>query len=162
MNGALADTLFFTRSRFVTHLPLSYRYTRSHFWIEQRQGARLRLGLTSFGTRMIGEMVDHKFETDTGAVVLPGQVLGWIEGFKAVFDVVCAGRGTFAGGNPVLDERITLVNESPFVEGWLYEMDGQLEGEVLDVHAYAEHLKQTIDKLQQERRDAGQGQGAPG
>ena len=160
MNGAAPNTLLFTRARFVTHLPLGYAYTRSHFWMEQRQGSRLRLGLTSFGTRMIGEMVDHKFETEPGAAVRPGQVLGWIEGFKAVFDVVCTGRGTFAGGNVVLDERITLVNESPFVEGWLYEIEGQLEGEVLDAHAYAEHLKHTIDKLQQERQDPKQGREA--
>ena len=157
MNGAPQNTLFFAQSRFAAHLPLSYRYTRSHFWMEQREGSRLRLGLTSFGTRMIGEMVDHKFEMEIGAAVMPGQVLGWIEGFKAVVDVLCAGRGTFVRGNPVLDERINLVNESPFVEGWLYEIDGQLEGEILDVHAYAEHLGLTIDGLQKERANQGEG-----
>jgi glycine cleavage system H protein len=151
MDGALQNTLLFKRSRFVAHLPLSYRYTRSHFWVEQREGIRLRVGFTSFGTRMLGEMVDHKFETEAGAMVLPGQVLGWIEGFKAVVDVLCAGRGTFVGGNRALDENIVLVNQSPFADGWLYEIDGRLEGDVLDVHAYAEHLTLTIDRLQKEK-----------
>lgn len=147
-----AKTLFFKQSHFVTHLPVDYRYTRSHFWAENRDGDRLRLGLTRFATRMLGEMVDHSFDTAAQAPVQPGQVLGWIEGFKAISDVICVGEGSFAGSNPALKENINLVSEATYTDGWLYEIDGKLEGTNLDVHGYAEHLKATIDRLLEKQK----------
>jgi glycine cleavage system H protein len=152
MNPAPPKTLFFKQSHFVTHLPVDYRYTRSHFWAERLTGNRLRLGFTKFATRMLGEMVDHKFETDAGAPVRPGQVLGWIEGFKAISDVICVGNGAFAGGNPVLKDNIALINEASYTDGWLYEIDGQLDDQSLDVQGYAGYLKATIDKMLEKQR----------
>jgi glycine cleavage system H protein len=148
-------TLFFKQSHFVTHLPVDYRYTRSHFWAESRTGDRLRLGFTKFATRMLGEMVEHQFETAVQAPVCPGQVLGWIEGFKAISDVVCVGEGTFAGGNPALKQNIGLVTDATYTDGWLYEIDGRLDEHNLDVHGYAQHLKTTIDKLLEKQKADG-------
>ena len=96
---------------------------------------------------MLGEMVDHQFDTAPGAPVQPGQVLGWIEGFKAISDVVCPGEGAFVGGNPALEDDITLVNTASYAEGWLYEMNGRLEEPSLDVQGYADFLKATINRL---------------
>ena len=160
MNDASPKTLLFQHAQFVTHLPVDYSYTRSHLWAERRREGRLRIGFTRFATRLLGEMVDHKFETDLGTAVHVGQVLGWVEAFKALSDVLCAGEGVFAGGNLALDERISLINESTYSEGWLYEIDGRLGEPTLDVHGYAEHLKLTIDRLRQERKaDEQQGGG---
>jgi len=157
MTGVPQKTLFFKQSHFVTHLPVDYRYTRSHFWAERREGNRLRLGFTRFATRMLGELVDHNVETKPGAVVQPGQVLGWVEGFKAISDVICAAQGVFAGANPALNDNIGLINESSYAEGWLYEIEGQLDEQSLDVDAYAQHLKATIDRLL-EKQTAGEPQ----
>jgi glycine cleavage system H protein len=154
MKPAPPKTLFFKQSHFVTHLPVDYRYTRSHFWAERRSGDRLRLGFTKFATRMLGEMVDHKFETEAGVPVVPGQVLGWVEGFKAISDVICVGRGAFAGGNPALKDNMSLVTDANYTEGWLYEINGELDEQSLDVQAYAEHLKATIDRLLEKQKQA--------
>ena len=145
-------TLFFKQSHFVTHLPVDYRYTRSHFWAERRTGDRLRLGFTKFATRMLGEMVDHQFDTAPQEPVRPGQVLGWIEGFKAISDMICVGEGAFAGGNPALKENISLVNDANYTDGWLYEIDGRLDDQSLDVQGYADHLKATIDKILEKQK----------
>jgi glycine cleavage system H protein len=152
MNQASRKTLLFQHAPFVTHLPIDYSYTPSHLWAERRQEGRLRFGFTRFATRLLGEMVDHKFETDIGTAVHVGQVLGWVEAFKALSDVLCAGEGVFAGGNPALNESIGLINESTYSEGWLYEVDGRLGEPTLDVYGYAEHLKSTIDRLRQARK----------
>ena len=55
-------------------------------------------------TRMLGEMVDHGFEAEPPLPLHCGQVIGWVEGFKAASDVYCVMNGTFAGGNPLLKE----------------------------------------------------------
>jgi glycine cleavage system H protein len=152
MKPAPPKTLFFKQSHFVTHLPVDYRYTRSHFWAQRRNGERLRLGFTRFATRMLGELVEHKFETAVGAPVRLGQVLGWIEGFKAISDVISVGQGVFSGGNPALNENIGLVTEATYTEGWLYEIDGQLDDQSLDVKGYADHLKVTIDRILEKQK----------
>ena len=37
---------------------------------------------------MLGEMVDYGFDAQAGSKVDPGQSIGWIEGFKAVSDIL--------------------------------------------------------------------------
>ena len=140
-------TLAYKNPPFATLLPISYRYTRSHLWAAQLPGRGWRFGFTQFATRMLGEIVDFNFEAPAGAAVHPGQVLGWMEGFKGISDLICAAAGVFRGGNAALSADPELVTRRPYSEGWLYEIDGELEPESFDVHAYARHLEATIQKL---------------
>jgi glycine cleavage system H protein len=139
--------LHYKREHFATQLPLAYRYSPTHYWLEVRSGGRLRVGLTKFATRMLGELVDFGFETRPGQPVAPGQVLGWMEGFKAVSDVYAIATGTYVELNPVLEQRAVLINEDPYGEGWLYEVDGEADERCFDAHAYAAHLDVTINRL---------------
>ena len=141
------ETLFFKKSQFATHLPVNYRYWRTHFWAERREGKRLRLGFTKFATRMLGEIVDYNFETPVQAPVRAGQILGWVEGFKAVSDVICVGQGFWVGVNTALERDTELISRAPYAEGWLYEMEGELDDQSTDVQGYVEHLNETIDML---------------
>jgi glycine cleavage system H protein len=146
--AAQSKTLFYKRSRFVTHLPVDYLYSPSHSWIVRQDGTELwRVGLTKFATRMLGEMVDHGFELEPGVPVQVGQVIGWVEGFKAISDVFCIADGNFGGANPVLKEKITLVNKDPYGAGWLYRIAGNPDPKCVDVHAYVKILDKTIDKI---------------
>ena len=141
-------TLFYKRSQFVTHLPVDYLYSPSHSWIARDQETNhWRVGLTKFATRMLGEMVDHGLEIEEGAAVEPGQIIGWVEGFKAISDLYCIGSGAFAGSNPALRGKITLISKEPYGAGWLYRIKGQPDSTCLDVHAYRALLDKTIDKI---------------
>ncbi|MBM3837996.1 MAG: glycine cleavage system protein H [Verrucomicrobia bacterium] len=148
MGAPQSKTLFYKRSRFVTHLPVDYLYSPSHSWIARHDTPELwRVGLTKFATRMLGEMVDHGFEVEAGAPVQLGQVVGWVEGFKAISDIFCVAEGNFGGANPVLKEKITLVNKDPYGAGWLYLVKGKPDEKGVDVHAYMRILDKTIDKI---------------
>jgi glycine cleavage system H protein len=151
MSGKPGKYLHYKRSHFATQLPLAYWYSPTHYWIARLAESRLRIGLTKFATRMLGEMVDHGFEIRSGQPVAPGQILGWVEGFKAISDVYCVATGTFAGLNPALKERITLINQDPYADGWLYEVDGQPDARCLDARAYRDHLDVTISRLLEKR-----------
>jgi glycine cleavage system H protein len=151
MNQA-PKTFFYKKSNFVTHLPMDYRYTRSHFWVQKLPDDRLRCGFTKFATRMLGEIVDYNFETPTQAPVQPGQILGWVEGFKAISDVICVGQGHFAGGNPTLQQDTELIARAPYTDGWLYEIIGKPDAENLDVEEYANHLNATIERLLEKQK----------
>jgi glycine cleavage system H protein len=147
-------TLFYKRSHFVTHLPVEYLYTRSHFWLARQPDGHWRIGLTKFATRMLGDMVDHGFEVEAGATVAIGQIVGWVEGFKAISDLYCVSQGTFAGSNPALREKISSIDKKPYTDGWLYAVRGTPDERALDVNAYREHLDRAIDLILSKQKDS--------
>ena len=147
-----AKTLFYKRSHFVTHLPVDYLYTPSHAWLAREDNGFWRVGLTKFATRMLGEMVDHGFEVEPGAAVEFGQIIGWVEGFKAISDLYCIAKGEFSGGNPALKQKVELISKDPYAAGWLYRVKGEAEANCLDVHAYRAVLDKTIDKILEKQK----------
>lgn len=157
MESQAGKTLFYKRSHFVTHLPVDYLYSPSHCWLARQAADEWRVGMTKFATRMLGEMVDHGFEVAADAPVQTGQVIGWVEGFKAISDVYCVVHGQFGGGNPALQQKINLIDEDPYGDGWLYRAQGQPDSRCMDVHAYWALLDKTIDKiLEKQKAEEGQ------
>jgi glycine cleavage system H protein len=154
MDTGKPKTLSYKRSHFVTHLPETHLYSPSHCWMAEAEPGLWRVGLTKFATRMLGEMVDHGLELAPGAAVMPGQIVGWIEGFKAISDIYCIAEGTYLGSNPVLKEKISLVSKDCYGEGWLYMVRGKPDPKCVDVRSYQQILDRTIDKiLEKEKSD---------
>lgn len=143
------ETISYKRARFATQLPVAALYSPAHFWIARHEGDTWRVGLTKFGSRMLGEMVDYGIDIAPAAAVAPGQVIGWIEGFKAVSDLFCIAEGKFAGANPELESKITAINQDPYGAGWIYAVSGKPDSTCVDVEGYAQILDATIDKLLQ-------------
>ena len=153
----MAETLHYRRSHFVAKLPLKALYSPAHFWLLEspEEPGLWRVGLTRFATRMLGEMVDYGFEVKPGDPVTPGQILGWVEGFKAISDVYCAGDGTFEQENPVLARDLTRIDKDCHGAGWLFEMRGKPDARCMDVQAYRALLDKTIDKILENQEKGG-------
>jgi len=147
--------MHYKRARFATQLPVDYLYSPSHFWIARQPDGLWRVGLTRFATRMLGEMVDHGFEVKVDADVQPGQVVGWVEGFKAISDVFCIAEGQFAGGNPELTHHIKLMDKDCYGSGWLYAVKGRPDAKCVAIEAYVSLLDRTIDKILEKQTDPG-------
>ncbi len=137
----------YNRSRFSTRLLEDRLYTAGHSWLEREDEEVWRVGFTKFAVRMLGEIVELGFETEPGATVETGQVIGWLEGFKAVTDMYSPLAGRFEGFNPAVDERATLLSSDPYRRGWLFRVRGQPGDDCLDVHGYVALLDTTIDKM---------------
>jgi glycine cleavage system H protein len=145
-------TSFYKRSSFVTHLPVDCLYSPSHFWIAKMGGTRLRIGFTKFATRMLGEIVEVRFEKAPGSPVASGEIVGSIEGFKAISDIYSCARGTFAGGNAALATSVELVGKEPYTAGWLYEIDGEPDDKCVRLEQYRALLDTTIDKILEKQK----------
>ena len=144
--------MHYKRATFATQLPVEYLYTSSHSWLaraDQRATADgvWRVGYTKFALRMLGDLVDVQFEAQHGAEVQTGDIVGTIEGFKAISDIYCVGTGRFAGANPALNRSLTQVVENPYEIGWLYEFCGSSDPRAVDVDGYRELLDATIDRI---------------
>ena len=150
-----SDTFVYKRSRFSSRLPVRYRYTASHYWLDEREPGIWQVGFTKFATRMLGEMVEFDFKIGSGAHIAVGQVIGWTEGFKAMSDIYSAASGEFLGPNPALAQNITLIDTKPYGDGWLYTVHGTPDPAHLDVHGYVAILDATIDKMLRSRHDEG-------
>lgn len=142
--------LYFKRSRFRTNLPRDRRYLKSHYWVSapESDSQILRIGFTKFSVRMLGEMVDFDVETKTGSDVELGEVIGWLEGFKATTDIYSVVKGEFLGPNPELQQDTELFFKKPYEQGWLYSVKGEVDPEAMDVESYASYLDETIEKMQ--------------
>ena len=147
MSQAPLKFLAYKRSRFSAQLPIDTLYSPSHAWAARQADGAWRVGITKFATRMLGDMVECGWEVQPGAAVACGQVVGWLEGFKAISDVYGIVDGEFLGANPLLKTKITAVNKDPHGHGWLYAATGTPESRCLDVHAYVKLLDKTIDKI---------------
>jgi len=143
----VSETSFYKRSTFVTHLPVEARYSPSHFWLREIEPGQWRVGFTKFATRMLGEIVEVQWEKPDGASVASGEIIGSIEGFKAISDIYCAADGAFAGGNPAISADAELIGRDPYGAGWLYAVTGQPDAKCIDVAAYRSLLDATIDRI---------------
>jgi glycine cleavage system H protein len=141
------DRIRFKRNHFSTRLPRGCRYTASHFWLAEAEPGIWRIGLTTFATRMLGEIVEFDFEVPASSKVNPGDAVGWIEGFKATSDLFCVAGGEFLGPNPLAVEDPALVCREPFAGGWLYSVKGEPDADALDVNGYVDLLNETIDRM---------------
>ena len=142
----------FKHARFSARLPSHFRYSLSHYWMVEEEGSEgiWRVGFTKFATRMLGELVEARFEVEKDGAVSSGQQIGYVEGFKAASDLFCVMEGEFEQGNPILDEDACIVKSSPYGDGWLYSVKGDPEETSVDVHGYVEHLEVLIEKMQKE------------
>jgi len=142
-----APDVRYKRSRFSTRLPRERSYTRGHLWLRSRGEGVWEIGITRFALRMLGDPVEIDFEVRPGDPLETGQVLGWVEGFKAVSDLFAPLPGEFVEANPALGEDIELIQSSLYDRGWLYAIRGEPGTDCTDVQGYMDHLDATIDRM---------------
>jgi len=141
------QTVYFKQARFTTRLPTRYLYTPSHCWLQLTEPGVYRIGLTKFATRMLGDFVECDYHVTPRDAVSVGDVIGWIEGFKALSDIYCVAEGEFLRANEELHTAPTLVDTDPYDRGWLYEVGGQPAENATDVEDYTAHLNRTIERM---------------
>jgi len=142
----------FKHARFSARLPAAFRYSLGHYWMAEVENdpGLWRVGFTKFATRMLGELVEARYEAAAGDPVASGERIGHVEGFKAASDLYCVMDGVFAGGNPLLEIDACLVKSSPYEDGWLYAVRGEPEESSIDVHGYVAHLEALIERMRRE------------
>ena len=154
-----AQSVYYHRSRFTTHLPVDRRYSPSHYWLLEEEPGVWRVGLTKFATRMLGDIVEFGFSVAPGAEIGVGDEIGTIEGLKAVTTIFSAAHGRFQGEGERLRKDVTLADSDPYGEGWLYRLQGRPAPDTVDVHGYVAVLDATIDKMLESRHAGGESDG---
>jgi len=101
--------------------PSDRRYAESHEWTERRDDI-VRVGISDFAQDELGDIVFVELP-DVGDTFERGDSFGVIESIKAVSDLYDPVAGTIVETNDALTDQPELVNDDPFGEGWLVEID---------------------------------------
>lgn len=118
-------------------VPESLYYTADHEWVDDR-GDVVRVGITQYAQDALGDVVFVQLP-GTGAVARAGEALGEVESTKSVSDVFAPVSGAVVAVNTVLADRPELLNQDPYGEGWLFEIQtssADWAGELMDAAAY--------------------------
>src|SRR3990170_3494639 len=103
------------------NVPEELRYSSDHEWARQ-EGDRVRVGITDYAQDALGDVVFVQVP-DVATVVKAGDSFGEIESTKSVSDVYAPVSGTVVAVNDALSESPQLVNDDPYGEGWICEIE---------------------------------------
>ena len=121
------------------NVPDELRYTAEHEWVRRLDdGARVRVGLTDYAQDALGDVVFVDLP-DVGATVAANDAVGELESTKSVSEIYAPVAGTVAAVNEALADTPELLNEDPYGEGWLYDVDAGPDADLdalLDADGY--------------------------
>ncbi len=98
-------------------VPEGLYYSKDFEWIKI-EGDKVRMGITDYAQKSLREIVYAELPS-AGGEVKQGEPYGTVESVKAVSDLVAAISGTIEEINEEVQSKPELLNEDPYVRGWL-------------------------------------------
>ena len=98
------------------------RYTEKHMWVKVLEGSRARVGISDYAKKKLKSIV-YVEPPEVPKEVKAGDLITTIESIKAVGELVAPVAGRVVAWNERLDESPELINEDPYGEGWVVEME---------------------------------------
>jgi glycine cleavage system H protein len=119
------------------NIPDDLRYSEEHEWVRV-DGTRARIGITDYAQDALGDIVFIDLP-EVGSEVEVGGQLGEVESTKSVSEIYAPLPGTVATVNDALADAPETINQDPYGEGWICELElasGAEPGGLLDAAAY--------------------------
>ena len=101
--------------------PENLHYTKTHEWIAVR-GAKAKVGVTEYAQKEISDVVFVELPKQ-GQAVLQAKTAAVVESVKAAFDIYAPVSGKITATNKALESNPGLINQSPYTDGWIFELE---------------------------------------
>jgi glycine cleavage system H protein len=101
--------------------PSDLRYTKEHEWARIEDKV-VTVGITRFAVEQLGDITMVELP-DEGDDVAQDEVFGTVESVKAVSDLFAPVSGKVIKINNPLTDSPEYVNEDPYDEGWLLQIE---------------------------------------
>ena len=121
------------------NIPEGLRYSPEHEWV-RLEGTTARVGITDYAQDALGDIVFVDLPA-VGSEVEAGGPLGEVESTKSVSEIYAPLAGTVTAVNEALTAGPERINQDPYGEGWLCELElaaGADSGSLLDAVAYGD------------------------
>jgi len=101
-------------------VPDDLRYLESHEWVSEPDP--VRVGISDFAQDELGDVVFVELP-EAGDDLAAGEEFGVVESIKAVSDLYAPVSGEVVAVNEELVDQPELVNEDPYGDGWMLELE---------------------------------------
>jgi glycine cleavage system H protein len=121
------------------NIPDGLRYSTDHEWVRV-DGGRVRVGITDYAQDALGDIVYVQLPT-VGSELTAGGPLGEVESTKSVSEIYAPLAGTVTAVNDDLSGSPEKINQDPYGEGWIVELElaeGADPGGLLDAAGYSD------------------------
>lgn len=105
------------------NVPEDLRYSSEHEWARRLDdGPRVRVGITDFAQDSLGDVVYVDLPA-VGTAVAASESVGELESTKSVSELYAPVSGTVVAVNEALTDAPQLLNDDPYGDGWLCEIE---------------------------------------
>ncbi len=118
MGGILSNPV---GSRSVRY-PDDVSYTRDHEWARSQPDGKVRVGITDYAQDALGDVVFVQLPAE-GSTFAAGDTLGEVESTKSVSEFYAPVTGTVVAVNSSLSEAPEQLNDDPYGDGWICELE---------------------------------------
>jgi glycine cleavage system H protein len=108
---------------------LNLLYSREHEWILQLDKNRVRIGISDYAQRQLGDIVFVE-NPEVNDKVTANESIGTIESVKTASEIYAPVSGTIIRVNEELQDSPEIMNEQPYEAGWLVEIELSSSGEL--------------------------------
>jgi glycine cleavage system H protein len=123
-------------------IPADLRYLDSHEWVRENDGTA-RIGISDFAQDELGDVVFVELPS-VGDEISAGEDFAVVESIKAVSDIYAPVSGEVTEVNEILLDEPEHINEEPYGDGWLVEVelaDADELGDLLGPDEYADQIE---------------------
>jgi len=113
------------------NIPTDLLYTSDHEWVRV-EGNVATVGITDFAQGELGDIVFVEFP-ELNSTIEKGQSTGSIEAVKTVADLYMPISGTIIAVNKNLDNNPEAVNDTPYGDGWMVNIEIANQDEINDL-----------------------------
>jgi glycine cleavage system H protein len=125
-------------------IPDDQKYSREHEWVRLDEAGIATIGITDFAQDQLGDIV-YLGLPEVGSSVRQFEKCGEIESVKSVSELYSPISGEVMDRNELALDSPELVNQSPYGDGWLWQVrlenPAELEN-LLSAAEYAELVKE--------------------
>jgi glycine cleavage system H protein len=118
--------------------PQNLHYTKSDEWVRVDNDGIVTVGISDYAQHELGELVYVELP-EVGVTLKVGANLGVVESVKAVGELYSPVEGEVLEVNSSTTDDPTIINNSPYEDGWLVKLRVQNPdlSELMDANAYA-------------------------
>lgn len=113
------------------------KYTESHEWLKVQEDTAI-IGITDHAQAELTDIVFVELP-EVGKEIKKGEELCVVESVKSVSEIYSPISGKVVDVNKKLDDSPEIINESPYDDGWLVELEIKDKSEIdslLDAESY--------------------------
>ena len=125
------------------NFPDDIKYHKEHTWARV-DGNKAQVGITDYAQDSLGDVVYIDIP-EVDAEIVANNEISEIESTKATSSVIAPVSGTIADVNEELEESPEIINEDPYVKGWILTVElsdpSELDG-LMDASAYEKFVEE--------------------